>query len=59
MEKLITNKIRLLRELGINLSEEQIYAMYACKNEIQLDNCARRIIAMKEYKANENMREEK
>lgn len=46
MEKAIKEKIKKLEQLGIRVSEEQRYALYACENETQLDNCARRIIAM-------------
>ena len=46
MEKAIKEKIGVLKQLGITVSEEQRYALYACENKTQLDNCARRIIAM-------------
>lgn len=56
MEKLIAAKVDLLTTLGIRLTEEQKYALYSCKNEIQLDNCARRIISMSDSKSNKEVK---
>lgn len=46
MEIEIREKIRVLQQLGIQLTQEQIYGLQSCKNEIQLDNMARRILKM-------------
>ena len=43
----IRNKIKVLKELNITLTDEQIEHMKSLKNEIQIDNYAHDIITKK------------
>lgn len=44
IEKKITEKLKLFKQLHIRVTKEIKQKLYACNNEIQLDNVARTII---------------
>ena len=48
MEQIIEKKIKLFKELHIRITKDIKNKLYACRNEIQLDNVARSIILKEE-----------
>lgn len=44
MHELIKQKLKILRQLHIKLTDDEYLRLINCKNDIQLDNVARTII---------------